>query len=82
MVIDAVSRTLTFSLKKSSIRSSTVHAQVSVNINFFYQGSLCLEWFSKETVLKDTNEMNKSKVRKMEDFAFLISVKKLRNQAS
>lgn len=34
---------------------STVHAQVSVNINYFYQSLQCAEWLVK-SVLQETDE--------------------------
>lgn len=39
----------------TAIRFSTVHAQVSVNINYFYQGVQCAEWLAK-SVLQETDE--------------------------
>lgn len=36
---------------------STVHAQVSVNINYFYQGLQCSEWLVKRVDCKRQTKM-------------------------
>lgn len=66
---DAVRRTLPF----LPIRFSTVHEQVSVNINHFYQGSQCVEWLAKRMCWKTLMETNKAKVKRMQCFIFVLS---------
>lgn len=46
----------------TAIRFSTVHAQVSVNINYFYQGVQCAEWLAKRVYCKRQMKMSESKV--------------------
>lgn len=41
----------------TAIRFSTVHAQVSVNINYFYQGLQCAEWLAKRVYCKRQMKM-------------------------
>lgn len=47
---------------------STVHAQVSVNINYFYQDLQCAEWLAKRVYCKRQMKMRESKVTWMLNF--------------
>lgn len=44
------------------IRFSTVHTQVSVNINYFYQGLQCVEWLAERVYCERQMKMRESKV--------------------
>lgn len=50
------------------IRFSTVHAQVSVNINYFYQGLQCAELLAKRVYCRRQMKMRESKVTWMLHF--------------
>lgn len=50
------------------IRFSTVHAQVLVNINYFYQNSQCAEWLAKRVNCKRQMKM---RVQGHKDVEFL-----------
>lgn len=54
------------------IRFRTVHAQVSVNINYFYQGLQCTEWLAKRVYCKRQMKMRESKVTWMLNFFLII----------
>lgn len=54
------------------IRFSTVHAQVSVNINYFYQGLQCAKWLAK-SVLQETDENERVQGHMDVDFFFFFN---------
>lgn len=53
---------------------STVHAQVSVNINYFYQDLQCAEWLAKRVYCKRQMKMRESKVTWMLNFQKLLRI--------
>lgn len=61
---------------------STVHAQVSVNINQFYQGLQCAEWLAKRVYCKRQMKIRESKVTWMLNFKKLWRIQGERHQVS
>lgn len=56
---------------------STVHAQVSLNINFFYQGLQCAEWLVKRVYCKRQMKMRVQGQVAVEIFFFFLIVENL-----
>lgn len=56
---------------------STVHAQVSVNINYFYQGLQCAEWLVKRVYCKRQMKMRVQGQRAVEFFFFFLIIENL-----